>query len=173
MNVQRIALMAICIAIVTVLIMLIPVPIPATGGFTHPGAIAEIFIAIAFGPIVGGVAAGVGGAIADISLGYSSFAPMTLVAHGALGVLAGYLGWKKGTTSMLIAWIVGGLALVAVYFVGGALFYGYGFAGAAAEVPVNLFQVGLGVLGLGLYQLVKRAYPQIDQLGGKASFQER
>jgi hypothetical protein len=36
-----------------------------------------------------------------------------------------------------------------------------------------LFQVGLGVLGILLYELVKRAYPQIDQLAGKPAFQER
>jgi hypothetical protein len=74
---------------------------------------------------------------------------------------------------MLIGWVAGGLALVAVYFLGEATLYGYGMAGAAAELPFNLFQVGLGVLGLALYQLVKRAYPQIDQLAGKPAFQER
>jgi len=76
-------------------------------------------------------------------------------------------------SGMLTGWVVGGLALVAVYYLGGAIFYGFGFAGAAAEVPINLFQVGLGILGLGLYQLVKRAYPQIDNLGGSQSFTER
>lgn len=173
MNVQRIALTAVCIAIVAVLVSSVPVPIAATGGFTHPGAIAEVFISLAFGPIVGAIAAGVGAAIADLALGYGSFAPLTLVAHGALGYLVGYLGWKKGINNMVIAWIVGGLALVAIYFLGGATLYGFGFAGAAAEIPFNLFQVGLGILGLLLYQLVKRAYPQLDQLGGKPSFVER
>jgi hypothetical protein len=41
---------------------------------------------------------------------------------------------------------------------------------AAAEVPVNLFQVGLGVLGLLLYQLVRRAYPQLDRLGSRPTY---
>ncbi len=173
MNVQRIALLAVCIAIVAVLIAIVPVPIAATGGFTHPGAIAEVFIALAFGPVVGAVAAGVGGAIADLSLGYGSFAPLTLVAHGLLGYLVGLLGWKKSLTNMVIGWLVGGLALVAVYFLGGATLYGFGFVGAAAEVPINLFQVALGVLGLGLYRLVKTAYPQLEQLSGKPAFTER
>jgi uncharacterized membrane protein len=173
MNVQRIALTAVCIAIVTVLVAIVPVPIPATGGFTHPGAIAEIFVAVAFGPIIGGIAAGVGAAIADLVLGYGSFAPLTLVAHGSLGLLAGYLGWRKGWQGMLVGWIVGGLALVAVYFLGEATLYGFGLAGALAELPVNLFQVGLGALGLVLYELVRRAYPQIDQLAGKPAFRER
>ena len=79
----------------------VPIPIPATGGFTHPGAVAEMFVAMAFGPIVGMVAAGIGAAIADLGLGYGSFAPLTLIAHGALGYLAGWLGWKKGWGGML------------------------------------------------------------------------
>lgn len=173
MSVQRITLTAVCIAIVAVLISLIPVPIPATGGFTHPGAIAEIFVSLAFGPVVGGIAAAVGAAIADLALGYGSFAPLTFLAHGSLGVLAGYLGWKKGINGMLAAWIAGGLALVAVYFVGEATVYDFGVAGAVTELPINLFQVGLGILGLLLYRLVKQAYPQIDQLGGAPTFQER
>ncbi|MCB8960037.1 MAG: ECF transporter S component [Ardenticatenales bacterium] len=50
--------MAICIAIVAVLIRSIQVPFAPTAGYTHPGAIAEVFIALAFGPVVGGIAAG-------------------------------------------------------------------------------------------------------------------
>jgi uncharacterized membrane protein len=173
MTTRRIALMAVSIAIVAVLVSSIPVPIAATGGYTHPGAIAEIFVALAFGPVMGGAAAAVGAAIADLALGYGSFAPLTFLAHGSLGVLAGYLGWKKGNSQMIIAWIVGGLALVAVYFVGEATVYGFGVAGAAAELPINLVQVGLGILGLLLYSLVKRAYPQIDQLGVSPTFEER
>src|SRR3990172_3578404 len=125
MNARTIAVMAVCIAIVAVLVAVVPVPIPATGGFTHPGAVAELFVAMAFGPVVGGVAAGLGAAIADLVLGYGSFAPLTLIAHGSLGVLAGWLGWKKGWGGMIVGWVVGGLALVAVYFIGEATLYGF------------------------------------------------
>lgn len=172
MSARTIAVMAVCIAIVAVLVAVVPVPIPATGGFTHPGAVAEMFVAMAFGPLVGVVSAGVGAAIADLVLGYGSFAPLTLIAHGALGFLAGWLGWKKGWGGMLIGWIVGGLALVAVYFVGEATVYGFGVAGATAELPINLFQVALGILGILLFQLVKSAYPQIESLAGDVTFRE-
>ena len=67
MNTRTISLAAVCIALVAVLVAIVPVPIPATGGFTHPGAVAEIFVAVAFGPVIGGVAAGVGAAIADVA----------------------------------------------------------------------------------------------------------
>ncbi len=170
MKAQTIAVTAVCIAIVTVLVASVPVPIPATGGFTHPGAVAEVFVAMAFGPLVGVVAAGIGAAIADLVLGYGSFAPLTLIAHGSLGLLAGWLGWKKGWSGMLTGWIVGGLALVAVYWIGEATVYGFGAAGASAELPINLIQVGLGILGILLFRLVKRAYPQIEQLAGGVTF---
>lgn len=172
MQARTIAVLAVCIAIVAVLVAVVPIPIPATGGFTHPGVIAEMFVSMAFGPLVGMVAAGVGAAIADLVLGYGSFAPLTLIAHGALGLLAGWLGWKKDWGGMLIGWIVGGLALVAVYFVGEATVYGFGTAGALAEVPINLFQVSLGILGVLLFRLVRSAYPQIEQLAGGVSFRE-
>ncbi len=172
MSVRRISLIAVSTAFVTVLVAFVTVPIAATGGFTHPGAVAEFFVAVAFGPVVGLVAAGVGAAIADLVLGFGSFAPLTLIAHGSLGLLAGYFGWKKGWGGMIVGWIVGGLALVAVYFVGEATVYGFGLAGAGAELPINLFQVGLGFLGLVLFKLVQRAYPQIEQLGEEATFEE-
>ena len=172
MNTRKIAITAVSIAIVFVLVSSVAVPIPATGGFTHAGAIAEVFIALAFGPIVGLVAAGVGAALADLYLGFGSFAPLTLIAHGALGGLCGYIGWKKGYTNWVGGWIVGGLALVIVYFVGEATVMGFGVAGATAEVPFNLFQVALGGLGLLLLVLVKRAYPQIETLAEEPTYTE-
>ena len=43
MNAGRIAITAVSIAFVAVLVAIVPVPVAATGGFTHPGAVAEIF----------------------------------------------------------------------------------------------------------------------------------
>lgn len=173
MNTQRVATTAMAIAIVFVLVRVVQVPIPATGGYTHLGAVGEVFVAIAFGPLVGAVASGVGAALSDLTSGFASFAPLTLIAHGLLGLAVGWLALRKTWASMIIAWIVGGLALVVVYFVGEATVYGVGFAGAATEVPVNLFQVGLGVVGILVYQAVRRAFPQIDQMAKPSSFKEQ
>lgn len=172
MNTRRLAITAMAIALVFVMVRVVQVPIPATGGYTHLGAVAEVFVAIAFGPIVGGVAAAVGAALADLTSGFGSFAPLTFIAHGALGVLAGILAGQKTWVSMIIAWIIGGLALVAVYFVGEATVYGVGAAGAAAEVPVNLFQVALGFIGILLYEAVRRAFPQIKEFAQQSRFKE-
>ena len=171
MSVRMIAVTAVCIAIVTALVRVVLAPTPM-GGYIHPGTVAEVFVALAFGPVVGMAAAGLGAAISDVTLGFGSFAPLTLVAHGALGWLAGWLGWKKGRGGMVTGWIVGGLVLVAVYFIGEATVYDFGIAGASAELPWNLIQVSLGLMGLVLFQLVKRAYPQIEGLASGAEFKE-
>jgi uncharacterized membrane protein len=173
MRARMISVLAVSIALVAVVIYSVPIPIPVTGGYTHPGAVIEVFVAVAFGPVVGAVAAGVGAALSDLLLGYGTFAPLTLVAHASLGLLVGWLGWRRSWRMKLLGWILGGLALVTFYYVGEATIYQLGAVAAASEVPINLIQVGLGILGLGLYQLVKRAYPPLDNLMADVAFEER
>jgi uncharacterized membrane protein len=173
MRARMISVVAVSIALVAAVVYSIPIPIPMTGGYTHPGAVAEVFVAVAFGPVVGAVASGVGAALSDLLLGYGTFAPLTLLAHGSLGLLVGWFGWRRGWRMKVLGWILGGLALVAFYYVGEATVYQYGPAAAAAEAPINLLQVSLGVLGLLLYQLVKRAYPQLDTLLADTAFEDQ
>ncbi len=173
MNARRLTTTSIGIALVVLFVYIVRIPVPATGGYWHTGAIAELFLAVAFGPWVGGISAGVGAAIADLIAGYGSFAPLTLIAHGATGALAGWLGWRRGWSGMISGWIVGGLAQVAVYFIGEATLYQFGVAGASVELIGNLVQVGLGIFGILLFTQVRRAYPQIATLGGGSSFEEQ
>jgi uncharacterized membrane protein len=172
MSARRVSVAAISIAIVTVMVTIVRIPVPATGGYWHLGVVAETFVGAAFGPLLGLIAAGAGAAIADLIAGYGSFAPLTLVAHGSTGLLMGWLGWKKGWAGMLAGWVLGGLAQVALYFLGEATLYGFGAAGAAAELPGNLVQVALGGLGLVLFQQVRRVYPRILTLASAEAFEE-
>lgn len=163
---------AVSIAIVVLLVYIVRIPVPATGGFWHTGAIGEVFVAVAFGPVIGAIAAGVGAALADLLAGYASFAPLTLFAHGATGLIAGWIGWRKSWRWMLLGWILGGLAQVAIYFLGEATLYGFGVAGAAVELVGNFVQVGLGIFGVLLFLQVRRAYPQISRLAPETLFQD-
>lgn len=172
MNARRVTTTSIGIALVVLFVYIVRIPVPATGGYWHTGAIAELFVAVAFGPWVGGIAAGAGAAIADLLAGYASFAPLTLIAHGATGVIAGWLGWRRGWAGMISGWVVGGLAQVAIYFIGEATVYQFGVAGAAVELIGNLVQVGLGIFGILLFIQVRRAYPQIVTMQGESSFEE-
>lgn len=172
MNARTVSITAVGIAIVTLFVTLIRIPVPATGGFWHLGVLAETFVAVAFGPFIGAVSAGVGAALADTLGGFATFAPLTLVAHGSTGLIVGWLGWRRGWSGMLLGWALGGLAQVAFYFVGEASVYGFGMAGAAAELPGNLVQVGLGIFGLVLFQQVRKAYPQVNQLATGRTYEE-
>lgn len=172
MSARSTAVAAVSIALVALFVTIIRIPVPATGGFWHLGVVAETFIAVAFGPVLGAVAAGIGAALADVVSGFGSFAPLTLFAHGSTGLIVGWFGWRRGWRGMLIGWIFGGLAQVAIYFVGEATVYGFGVAGALAELPGNLVQVGLGILGLLLFRQVRNAYPQIEFLASGQPVEE-
>jgi uncharacterized membrane protein len=167
MRARAVAITAVSIAIVALFVTIIRIPVPATGGFWHLGVLAETFIAVAFGPFLGMVASGVGAALADVISGFSSFAPLTLLAHGSTGLIVGWLGWHKGWNGMLSGWLLGGFAQVAIYFIGESTIYGFGAAGALAELPGNLVQVALGFFGLLLFREIRKAYPQIDRLASE------
>ncbi|MFZ5919171.1 MAG: ECF transporter S component [Chloroflexota bacterium] len=166
LNAATIAIMAVMTALIAVLTFAVQIPIPATGGYIHLGDVGVYFASFAFGPVVGLVGGGVGCALADILSGFASFAPLTLLAHGLQGLIAGYLGKGKGLIHMLIGWGMGSLALIATYFLGEWFFYGLGYGGALAEIGPNFVQevVG-GLIGIPLVLAIRRAYPPIDRIG--------
>lgn len=172
-TVTTLAVTAVMVAVVAVLTVVVQIPIPATGGYIHFGDVGVYFSSFAFGPILGAIAGGLGCAIADTVSGFASFAPLTLVAHGLQGLLAGYFGWKKGLVGMVVGWSVSSLAMVAIYFLGEWFIYGLDYAGALAEVGPNLIQnvVG-GVIGVPLVLAVRRAYPPVDRIGLGNTWQE-
>ncbi|RME11682.1 MAG: ECF transporter S component [Ardenticatenia bacterium] len=163
-NPRFIALAGVLTALVMVVTRFVVVPVGQ--GFFNFSDVAIYFIAFAFGPWMGLIAGGLGTALADISLGYASFAPLTFLAHGLQGFLAGYLYDRvQGAplNKMLVGWFGGTIAMAGIYFVGeffGAAFGWGGPAQATAEVVPNLLQnVGGGIVAIPLVILVQRAYP--------------
>ena len=99
-NATTLAVTAVMIAVVTVATGFLPrVPVPGTGGYVHLGDIFVFFYAFAFGPVIGAVAGGIGCGLADVLGGYAVWAPLTLIAHGVQGFVAGYFGKGKGIGS--------------------------------------------------------------------------
>jgi uncharacterized membrane protein len=164
---MQIAVIAVMIAVVTVFTLAVRIPIPATQGYINFSDVAIYFASFAFGPWVGLVAGGGGAAIADVAGGYVLFAPLTFLAHGLEGLLAGYLGgYGHSLRRMLLAWLAGTIAMVAIYFLGETFVMGMGVAAALAELPFNLVQNLAGALiGIPLVYAVRRAYPPISQIG--------
>jgi uncharacterized membrane protein len=167
-----IALVALLIALTTVFTLLVRVPTPARG-YVNLSDVAITFTSLAFGPWVGLVVGGVGTALADLIGGFAFFAPLSFIAHGLEGFLIGLIALgRRSVGAMILAWFVGSVVMVGCYFVGEGLFY-TGWQLALAEVPLNAFQALVGaVLGIPLLLAVRKAYPAIDQLGGRKTWTE-
>jgi uncharacterized membrane protein len=184
-----IALAAVLIALTAVFTIVLKWPIPGTpGGYFNLSDVAVVFVGLVFGPWAGLVAGGVGAALGDLLPGILSaawapqFAPLSLIAHGLEGFLIGLIGWRRRSVSvMILAVVVGGVAMVGIYLLGEALIYyqkGWppvlaGWLLALSETPWNIFQMIVGgVLGIGLALAVRRAYPDVDQIGRRKQWKE-
>ena len=165
---RDIALTAVMIALVAVVTRSSPVPVGAGAGYFNFSDMAIYFVAFTFGPWIGFLAGGIGAAIADVSLGYAAFAPLTFVAHGLQGFAAGYLvRTLPGSlpTRMIVGACVGTVIMVGIYFLGE--YYGerLGWGGPAQAIPELPFNVLQNVIGaavaIPLSLLMRRAYPPI------------
>ena len=171
---RTLAVIAVMIAVVTVATGFLPrVPVPGTGGYVHLGDIFVFFSAFAFGPVIGAIAGGVGCGLADILGGWAVWAPLTLIAHGVQGFVAGYFGKGKKLTGLIIAWALGAVCLVGLYFLGELLPVYGGFAGAVTEIGPNILQaLAGGIIGIPLTLLIRQAYPPIEQIGSAEGWEE-
>lgn len=170
---MRIALLAIMIAVTTVFTVIPKIPIPGTEGYVNLSDVAITFAGVAFGPVVGLAAGGIGTALADFMGGYGQWAGISLLAHGFEGFLIGIIARQgRKRWGALAGWAVGALFMVVVYYVGEALVF-TGWKPALIGVPFNLLQglVG-GLVGLPLYYAVERAYPAIAQLRNPGGWRE-
>lgn len=138
------------VALVAVSTMVIHVPVVATGGFVNVGDTMIFVAAILLGRRAGLLAGGIGSALADVLLGYSHWAPWTLVIKGIEGWIVGRLGCSsfretKGiSASVIIAQALGALWMVVGYYLAGGFILG--FKVALAEIPANLVQGGSSIV---------------------------
>lgn len=169
-NVLSVSIIGIFAALICVLTMIISIPIPATQGFINIGDAGVMFTGLIFGPFIGGIAGGVGSALADIFLGYVIYAPATLIIKGLEGFLIGIIAnpkyyYMKLNYRDFLAVVVGGLTMVFGYFIYEILLWG--FASALYEVILNgIIQFGVaGVISLLLILSVRKSivqsFPQV------------
>lgn len=159
-GVLGIAVSAIMAALVCVATVIVQIPNPATRGYINIGD-AMIFVsALTFGSFVGGIAGGVGSALADVVSGYGLYAPFTLVIKGLEGVLAGLITNRKNVTRDMLAVAIAGSEMVFGYFFSEFYLLQFGWA-ALTEVPGNIFQiVAGGVIGVPLALVLRRRLPE-------------
>ena len=139
-------------------------PFSPTKGYFNIGESMVFFSAFTFGWRAGMICGGIGSAAADVLLGSGMFAPITLVAKGAEGCVAGILSRTNAPKSWIyaVAIAAGGACMIVTYFVAEWLVLDVGFGKALAEVPINLAQVILGgTIGALLSYYVKKSYPSL------------
>jgi uncharacterized membrane protein len=167
LDARTVALVGIMAAVTTVATAYMRFPIPRSQGYVHLGDVIINFCAIAFGPWLGMIIGGVGTAIADVIAGVGlPYAPMSLVVHGLQGFLVGYVAYlaRRHPTSTALGVALGEVIMVVGYFVGELIVFGSNYA--LANVPFNIGQGVVGMLGLPLFLAVARAYPPLVTRGG-------
>jgi uncharacterized membrane protein len=124
-------------ALVAAATLAIRIPIPATQGYINVGDAVILVAALLGGGRLGGIAGGVGSALADVYGGYSHWAPFTLAIKGLEGWMVGAwasrlrpdlqrftgLAIAAGLGAVGLAWMVVGYFLVEwwLYSLGPAL----------------------------------------------------
>ena len=190
--VRRLTLAALSIVLVTLATFVIRIPNPATQGYINLGDGLLFTLALVFGWRIGGLAGGVGSALADALGGYFIWAPWTLVIKGIEGILVGTIAFwgvrggrdtegglddQGGRGTSDAGGTSGGrhprrIAAFAAVLVGGAwMVTGYYLAGsvlfggiaALTEIPGNLVQGGVAVVvALPLSVLLRNALRRSD-----------
>ncbi len=156
----QISLIAMMAAVTAAATFLIRIPNPM-GGYFNLGDVAVFAVALAFNPLVGGLAGGIGSAIADL-IGFPIFAIPTLIIKGFEGLLASVISNKKSAFRDLLAVVVAGSEMVVGYFVVEYFVLQWGLGGALAEIPGNIVQVLVGgLIGIPLGYIVRRNLPEI------------
>jgi len=156
----QISLTAITAALVTVGTLIIRIPNPM-GGYFNVGDVMIFVCALTFNPIIGGLAGGVGSAIADI-IGFPVFAIPTLIIKGLEGFLASLITNKKNVFRDALAVVVAGSEMIIGYFLVELYPLQWGLGGALAEVPGNVAQIVIGgLLGVPIAFVLRRRLPEI------------
>ena len=156
----QLSLMAVMSALVAVGTLIIRIPNPM-GGYFNVGDVMIFVAALTFNPFIGGVAGGLGSAIADI-IGFPLFALPTLVIKGLEGLFAGLVADRRSVFRDVLAVVVAGCEMVLGYFLVEWLVLQWGLGGALAEVPANIVQIVVGgVVGIPIALVLRRRLPEV------------
>ena len=144
---KKIVMAALMAALACIATMIIKIPSPLKG-YLNLGDCIVLVAGWMLLPKYGFLAAGLGSALADIFLGYITYAPATFVIKGLMALVAfafcKILAKKSGKLlSQIIGGLVAEILMVALYYV----FEGflYGFVPSLVNIPANAVQ---GVVGL-------------------------
>ena len=143
------------IALTTVMTMVIQIP-TGTNGYLNLGDMVVFLAALMLGRKGGFIVGGIGSALADIILGYSFYAPITLIVKGLEGYIAGRIfETRLGQKTPIMATTIGGIWMAFGYYF--AETFMYGAKAALASVPGNLLQGIVGAItAVALFAALKK-----------------
>ena len=157
----EIALLVVMAALTAATTAFISIPFAPTRGYFNIGDAMVMFSGLLLGSRLGFLAGGIGSAIADIILGYSFFAPLTLFIKGLEGLVAGF-GKGKRIPYQVAAVIAAAIVMLVGYFSVELPLFGFG-AALGELIAVNSLQVTFGaVISLALVNALRKAYPAVE-----------
>ncbi|MET1160126.1 MAG: ECF transporter S component [Thermoprotei archaeon] len=150
---------------------------PATGGYFNLGEAVIYLAALIKGPLVAGIAGGVGAALADLSTGYQIFAPGTLIIKFVEGYVAGLLVRRLGkSVKPYYGFFVGALyfillAVFATYYWSGEIYFGPEYylgmelGSPLLNIPLPVWiLIAVVIAGLIIYALTRRLVESSEAL---------
>lgn len=156
-NIRRISYTAIAAAIVFVVTRIIVFPVGTGGAYVNFGDVAIYFSAFLLGGPIAAIAAAIGSALCDVSLGYVIYAPATFIIKALMGLTAGLLMKNKRFWIYVLACTIGGAIMTLGYALYETIIPSFGFAVAIANAPLNLIQWGASVvIAAVLYPVAQR-----------------
>lgn len=161
----RLVLAALFAALGCVATMVISIPIPATNGYINLGDGIVLLGAFFLPPAYAAAAGGLGSMLADILLGYASYAPATLLIKALSALCAAtvsHMGQRK-TGAVILGAVAGEILMILGYFGYEALVLGYGLA-AVGSIPANALQAAAGIVVSVLCHRALRAVLSIEKL---------
>ena len=142
------AVTAVFTALVCVATFAFTIYVPQTKGFFNIGETMVYITALLFGPVVGSIAGGVGSMLADLILGYSHYAPATLVIKACEGFIVGSLSRRLPKVSSKTRWkiyttLIGVLPGVLLSIIGSTYYAGSVelYLGPYQEQPATVIPV--------------------------------
>lgn len=147
----KLVVAAVFAALSCVATMVIQIPTP-TGGYVHMGDCIVLLCGLLLGPIYGGLAAGIGSAMADFLTGYMHYVPGTFVIKALVAIVAYlvYYGLEKALGKLWLVRVVIAGVLAEIVMVVGYFFYKWVLLGSglAAGIDTILGNVGQGAFGV-------------------------
>lgn len=157
MKVKNLITTALFIAIIAVITMAVNIPIPGTRGYVNPSEAGVFLAVLVLRSPYAALAAGLGGALADLGLGYSIYAPASFLAK-AIEALIFLKFIDKPRPPALVSMVLGVFAMVLSYFLYEWLVIYRNIGPALLGLIPNLGQGLFGIIIASLtYPLIKKA----------------